>query len=127
MFAALDLSALVYIAMRQIAVNGTFYMSAKQLAEIIWRVQPEACRGGKPPARETIYNIWSRLADRRLIKHCGYLPGSGVKRWELCDEAALECYERFSEAWHEVSRNDRREGWNDGERGNVVPIRRRAR
>ena len=58
MLAITDLTALTYIAMRQVAVNGTFYMSANQLAEMIWRVRP-GCLPKKKAAAETNHPITS--------------------------------------------------------------------
>jgi hypothetical protein len=94
MYATTDLSSNVYLAMESIAVSGVFHMSASQLARLIWRVRPDLCRGGKPPPRETIYRIWARLEERKLIRLRGMTAG-GVKKWKICEDAALEGYARF--------------------------------
>jgi hypothetical protein len=102
MYAAADLSSVAYVVMNQIAISGSFYMPAAQLAALIYRLRPDVCRGGKPPTRETIYHIWRRLEDRELIKWIGYRR-CGVKVWEIRSDTALECYARFCDAWRDVS------------------------
>jgi hypothetical protein len=102
MLGSTDIASVAYAVMRETAITGEFYMSASQLAQIIWRVRPDVCRGRKPPSRETIYRVWEGMRKKKLIRPNGAFR-TGVRRWIILDEAALDMYAKYKNALREIT------------------------